>query len=101
MTADTELGPPLRLDDDGVPILDEVVDETFGGSVEQQLKARLLEELEPQLQAMAHTAFIHTVKTVALEMKRSFEEEFDGLLRQRLEELVDQAVADVMQDSPD
>ncbi len=93
MSLDPDSGPPLRLDDDGVPILDEVVDETTGGSPEERLKARLLEELEPQIQSLAHAAFLHTVKTIALEMKRSFEQELDEKLRQRLEEIVDRAVA--------
>jgi hypothetical protein len=94
MSLDPDTGPPLRLDDDGVPILDEVVDEAGTGTPEERLKAKLLEELEPQIQALAHSAFVHTVKTVALEMKRSFEQEFDEKLQERLEELVDQAVAE-------
>jgi hypothetical protein len=94
MSLDPDTGPPLRLDDDGIPILDEVVEEEPAGSAEAQLKARLLEELEPQIQALAHAAFIHTVKTVALEMKQSFEQELDERLREQLEELVERAIAE-------
>jgi hypothetical protein len=101
MSLDPDSGPPLRLDDDGVPILDEVVDDAAGATPDERLKARLLEELEPQIQALAHSAFVHTVKTVALEMKRSFEQEFDEKLQARLEQLVDRAIAEARKSEKD
>jgi len=97
MSLDPDTGPPLRLDDDGIPILDEVVAEATAGTPEERLKARLLGELEPQIQSLVHSAFLHTIKTIALEMKQSFEQELDEKLQRRLEELVDKAVAEAFE----
>jgi len=89
--------PLLRLDDEGLPILDEVVEEPPSGTPQERLKNQLLDELEPQIQSLVRTAFIKSVKMVALEMKRSFEQELDEKLRERLDELVERAVAEAFE----
>ena len=97
MSLESDTNLPMRLDDNGIPILDEVVEEVVGETPEEKLKALLMEELEPRIQALAHATFVHTVKTVALEMKRSFEQEFDNSLQEQLSELVDRAVAEAFE----
>ncbi len=110
--SDTPLLPPMRLDTDGFPVLEEVVDEipeaaipTLNDIVEdnsesgtaEALKMQLLTELEPRLQRLVHAAFVETVKVVALQMKRNFERELDSALQTQLADMVDKAVDDIMQ----
>ncbi len=102
---------PMRSDADGIPILEEVMDEvpetaipTLDDVVEdspelhrsEALKAQLLAELEPQLQHLVQNAFIETVKIVALQMKHNFEQELGLALRTQLADMVDQAVEKAM-----
>ncbi len=109
--SDTPFLAPMRSDADGIPILEEVVDEvpetaipTLDDVVEdtpelhrsEALKAQLLVELEPQLQHLVQNAFIETVKIVALQMKHDFEQELDMALRTQLSDMVDQAVEKAM-----
>ncbi len=102
---------PMRSDADGIPILEEVMNEipetvipTLDDVVEdspelhggEALKVQLLAELEPQLQHLVQNAFIETVKIVALQMKHNFEQELDMALRTQLADMVDQAVEKTM-----
>jgi hypothetical protein len=83
----------LRLDEEGLPILEDVVDDPPRGDLALRIKAELLEELEPHLQTVVRTVFTDSVKVVALDLKRAFETQLDEALHERIEELVDQAIA--------
>jgi hypothetical protein len=85
-------GRILRLDEDGLPILDDVVGELAEEDVIARLKAELMTDLEPRLQAIVRAAFAASVKVVALELKRTFERELDEALEARLQELVAECV---------
>jgi len=82
----------LRLDENGVPILDEVVEPPPLDDLAAAIKAQLLAELEPQLLNMVHNAMTESIKAGALELKRSFEQHLDRALEIRVHELVEQAV---------
>ena len=82
----------LRLDENGVPILDEVVEPPPLDDMAAAIKAQLLAELEPQLLNMVHNAMTESIKAGALELKRSFEQHLDRALEIRVHELVEQAV---------
>ena len=82
----------LRLDENGVPILDEVVEPPPLDDMAAAIKAQLLAELEPQMLNMVHNAMTESIKAGALELKRSFEQHLDRALEIRVHELVEQAV---------
>jgi hypothetical protein len=83
---------PLHLDEQGVPILEDVVDDTFLDQLAEEIKQALLTELEPQLHSMVRSAFATSVKAVALELKHTFEQKLDETMKARLRVLVEQAV---------
>jgi hypothetical protein len=82
----------LRLDENGVPILDEVVEPPPPDDLAAAIKAQLLAELEPHLLHILHGAMTESIKAGALELKRSFEHQLDRNLEIRVHELVEQAV---------
>ena len=88
----SHLNSLLRLDENGVPILDEVVEPPPLDDLAAAIKAQLLAELEPQLLNMVHNAMTESIKAGALELKRSFEQHLDRALEIRVHELVEQAV---------
>ncbi len=111
--SDETFNPPMRLDADGFPILEEVVEEvseeqipTLEEAVEvspemrraEAIKEQILVELEPRLTQMVQTVFIDTVKMVAVQMKHQFESQFNEKLQTELNDLVDQAVDEAMKE---
>jgi hypothetical protein len=82
----------LRLDENGIPILEEVLEPPPLDDLAAAIKAQLLAELEPQLLNMVHNAMTESIKAGALELKRSFEQHLDRSLEIRVHELVEQAV---------
>ncbi len=81
----------LRLDENGIPILDEVV-EPPSLDDPAAIKAQLLAELEPQLLNIVHSAMSESLKAGALEFTRLLERQLDRTLEIRVHELVIQAV---------
>ena len=90
---------PLLLYEDGLPILDEVVDESSLDELATIIKAQLLAELEPRLQALARQALTESVKDIALQLKHAFEQQLDKALQERLQELVEQSVDKACKDA--
>ena len=90
---------PLLLYEDGLPILDEVVEEPSLDEFSAALKAQLIAELEPQLQAMARQALTESVKDVALQLKHAFEHQLDEALKNRLQDLVERSVNQALRDA--
>jgi hypothetical protein len=88
----SETPSPLRLDEQGVPILDEVVEDDDLDRLAAEIKEQLLAELQPQLRTLVRSVFTNAVKVVALELKRNFEQQLDQTLERRLRVLVEQAV---------
>ena len=82
----------LRLDENGIPILDEVVEPPPLDDLAGAIKTQLLAELEPQLLEMVNNAMTESIKAGALELKRSFEQQLERTLDVRVHELVEQAV---------
>jgi len=82
----------LRLDENGIPILDEVVEPPPLDDVAETIKAQLLAELEPQLLQMVQNAMTDSIKAGALELKRSFEQQVSRNLELQVHEMVEQAV---------
>jgi len=82
----------LHLDTDGIPTLDDVVEDRLFDELAADIKAQLLTELEPLLQELVHRAFASSVRMVALDLKRSFEQELDKQLDARLRALVEESV---------
>lgn len=90
MTSDRNL--LLRLDENGIPILDEVVEPPPPDDLAAAIEAQLLAELQPRLLDMVHSAMTESIKAGALELKRSFEQQLEQTLEVRVHELVEQAV---------
>ena len=87
----------VHLDENGVPILEEVLDVPFD-ELAATIKERLIAELEPQLQSIVSTAFAASVKSVVLQLKRSFDEQFERELETRIRDVVTQAVEKACRD---
>lgn len=79
--------------EDGIPILDAVVENTVFDALAADLTAQILIDMEPQLQDMVRHAFTDTVRMVALDLKRTLEREFNKQLEARLHTIV----ADIVQ----
>jgi hypothetical protein len=77
--------PEIRLDETGVPILDDVVE------MDPALEA-LTAELRRQLPTLAREAFTEAIKQVALTLKHDFEHRLSRMLDDRLDELVTAAL---------
>ena len=82
----------LRLDENGIPILDEVVEPPPLDDMAGAIKTQLLSELQPQLLELVNNAMTESIKAGALELKRSFEQQLQRDLDNRIHELVEQAV---------
>ena len=82
----------LRLDENGIPILDEVVEPPPLDGLAGAIKTQLLAELEPRLLELVNHAMTESIKAGALELKRSFEQQLQRDLDIRIHELVEQAV---------
>jgi hypothetical protein len=83
---------PLTANADGIPVLEEVVENEEFDALAEDLKAHLLLELEPLLQDIARRAFTDSVRLVALDLKHAFEREFSTQLDINLRTLVEQSV---------
>jgi hypothetical protein len=92
MSAESISPGGLRLDPDGIPILDEAIDERLLDDLVADLKAQLLTELEPMLQELVRGAFNRSVRLVALDLKHTFERELDRRIEERLRALVEDGV---------
>lgn len=75
----------IRVDDGGVPILEDEV------QVDGALDI-LVQELRQELPALVQDAFVAAVKQVALDLKHNFEQRLAQLLDERLDELVTAAM---------
>jgi len=91
----------LRLDENGIPILEEVVEDPPPDDLAAAIKQQLLAELEPQLMHILHSAMTESIKAGALELKRSFEQQLDHTLELRVQDLVEQAVERACRNSDD
>ncbi|KOR33432.1 hypothetical protein TI05_01080 [Achromatium sp. WMS3] len=83
---------PLAADADGIPVLDQVVEDTAFDTLADDLKAHILLELEPLLQNIVQKAFTDSVRLVALDLKHAFERELSTQLDTHLRTLVEQIV---------
>jgi hypothetical protein len=96
MCLDADGLPPtayqLRLNADGIPTLNDVVEDRHFDEFAADIKAQLLTELEPVLQDLVQRAFSASIRMVALELKHSFEQELDKQLEARLHSLVEETV---------
>lgn len=84
--------PALRLDADGIPILDEVVETLPLDEIATAIKTQLLAELQPQLRGLVEQAMTESIKACALELKHAFERQLDEKLKLQLQALVEQTV---------
>ena len=92
MNIESNSSVELHLDGDGLPILDEVIEESDMEELAADIKAQLMAELKPQIEDIAVTAMTEAIKAGALELKHSFESRFGATLERRVGELVEQAV---------
>ena len=89
----------LQLDEDGVPILDEVAETLPTVEIATSIKTQLLAELRPQLREMVQQAMTESIKACALEFKHTFERQLDEKLELQLRELVEQTVERACRDA--
>lgn len=82
----------VALGADGIPILDEVVEDAIFDDLASDIKAHLLLDLEPHLQELIRRAFTDSVRMIALDLKHAFERELNKQLDTRLRGLVDECV---------
>jgi hypothetical protein len=87
----------LTVGADGIPILDEVVENEVFDALAADLKAHLLIELEPLLQDMVRRAFTDSVRLVALDLKHAFEREFNTQVDTQLRTFIEQTVQQACQ----
>lgn len=83
---------PIKLGDDGIPILEEVVEDAVFDDLAADIEARLVLDLEPHLQDLVRRAFTDTIRLVALDLKHAFERELNKQLDLRLRSLVSECV---------
>lgn len=83
---------PIALGEDGIPILNEVVEDTAFDDLAADIEAQLLQDLEPHLQDLVRRAFTDTIRMVALDLKHGFERELNKQLDARLRNLVSECV---------
>ena len=91
--------PALRLDPDGVPILDEVVEALPLDEIAMSIKTQLLAELQPQVRGLVEQAMTESIKACALEFKHAFERQLDEKLNLQLQALVEQTVERACRDA--
>jgi hypothetical protein len=89
----------LHLDEDGVPILDEVAEALPQDEIAISIKTQLLAELRPQLRDLVQQAMTESIKACALEFKHTFERQLDEKLEMQLRELVEQTVERACRDA--
>ena len=87
----------VSLGADGIPILDEVIEDAVFDDLAANIKAHLLLDLEPHLQELVRRAFTDSVRMIALDLKHAFERELNKQLDTRLRGLVDECVQQACQ----
>lgn len=83
---------PISLGTDGIPILNEVVEDAIFDDLAADIRAHLLLDLEPHLQDLVRRAFTDSVRMIALDLKHAFERELNKQLDNHLRGLVDDCV---------